>query len=732
MAVTALSQAVLAGMDPKTYRSLQDMQTGEALSQQSMDASPTSKWGAYGRLAQALAGSYLSNSASTDLAKTIAEGKKSAADLWLQKAAPAVPSGAPSLSAVPHASSTVQPGVQPDVAQASSSPFPNDTAAQLPASVPNAPPTPGTPAAAVADRSPGDPSWMQSAQAQITPPAQQPTQVADAGPVAAINAAIQPRGIRNANPLNIEDGDFAKSQPGYAGSDGRFAKFQTPEHGVAAANKLLDIYDTKHGANTVASIVNRWAPPSDGNNTMAYAADVAGKLGIDPNAPVPAAMRPQLIAAMAKHENGVAAPGTVGAPVRVAAAAPVVASDADPETTATAKPGEGLGVTELMKVLHHPYSSDAEKELASKLILQKLSPDEYASGPQGIYSKSTGDVKTPATPKQEWQVVGKDKFGQPVYGYPPSPQEYAARPKIAERPDPLDGVQGPQRLDALKQIDPARASQVQAVLEGRTPYPVGSRLNPQQQQLKEDVTQIDPNYTSGTYQARSNFQKSMAGTAPGTFGGQVRSAGTVAKHLGDADAALLTLERGRLGAGDTLPMLNGTKNWIRNQSGDQPYQDATGHYETARKGLSDEVETLLAGGHGAEGSKAYWLDRLDLNKHGPTEVRGALDEFRSLMNGRLSNVAQEKDRVFGDESGHTDPLTLFGPHERDIMQRIQNHTWGAKQDAASPEKAATAPATATPPAPALAKLIANPTPQMKQHFDDVFGAGAADRALGGK
>ena len=51
--------------------------------------------------------------------------------------------------------------------------------------------------------------------------------------------ASAPRGIRNNNPLNIEDGDFARSQPGYVGSDGRFAQFQTPQHGVAAADSLL-------------------------------------------------------------------------------------------------------------------------------------------------------------------------------------------------------------------------------------------------------------------------------------------------------------------------------------------------------------------------------------------------------------------------------------------------------------------------------------------------------------
>jgi hypothetical protein len=47
------------------------------------------------------------------------------------------------------------------------------------------------------------------------------------------------RGERNFNPGNIEDGDFARSLPGYAGSDGRFAKFESMDHGYNAIESLL-------------------------------------------------------------------------------------------------------------------------------------------------------------------------------------------------------------------------------------------------------------------------------------------------------------------------------------------------------------------------------------------------------------------------------------------------------------------------------------------------------------
>ena len=704
MAITPLSQAVLQGMDPNTYRPLGYMQTGNELFTQGSDSSPTSKWGAIGRLAQALSGSYLTNSSTSDLARTIAGGKKSATDQLM-----AAIEAQQRPAAIPSAPPVMMPSSPAPAAPPNATPQ-----ADAPAAVPGSPnaqvanrfpaemspvahaPVPGSPNDQVANRFPGGDPAIQSGTAQITPPAAPATQVASADPLAAIAAATAPRGIRNNNALNIEDGPFAKSQAGYAGSDGRFAKFQTPDHGVAAANTLLDSYEKNHGLNTVAGIVGRWAPAADGNNVSAYAADVAGKLGLDPNAPIPANMRPQLIAAMAAHENGQAAPGMSGAapgtPYQVAGpatAAPKAAAEDDAIPTG-AQPAQGTlptaqaaaaspgtpDVHRLMAVLQNPYSDDTSKALASKLILQQLTPDD----------------------KPAWGIVGKDKYNQPVYGYPPTREDYAAQPKSSAKIDPLDGLQGPQRMEALKQSDPARASQAQGVLDGRIPYPVGSRLNPLQQQLKEDVTQVDGNFTAAKWLARSNFEKSMAATTPSSFGGQVRSAGTVAKHLGDADSAISTLEKGPLGASNTLPILNSAKGFIRNQYGDKEYQDALGHYETARKGIADETATLLAGtGHGDQASREYWLDRLDLNKHSPTEVRGGLDEFRSLMNGRISNVVQEKDRVFENPAGTTDPLSVFGPKERDIMDKIQKHTWGAQQAAATSGSAASPAAPAGAP-----------------------------------
>lgn len=103
--------------------------------------------------------------------------------------------------------------------------------------------------------------------------------------IATVPAGGQPRNQRNRNPGNIEDGPFARSLPGYAGSDGRFAIFDNDENGANASVQLLKSYGTR-GLNTVAGIINRWAPPSDSNPTPAYVNFVSQQLGVGPNQPL--------------------------------------------------------------------------------------------------------------------------------------------------------------------------------------------------------------------------------------------------------------------------------------------------------------------------------------------------------------------------------------------------------------------------------------------------------------
>ncbi|SAP82839.1 hypothetical protein [Klebsiella grimontii] len=119
------------------------------------------------------------------------------------------------------------------------------------------------------------------------------------------SAADGPRGVRNNNPGNLE---ASSSNPwvGQTGSDGRFAKFETPEHGIRALGRNLISYQ-RQGIDTVGEIINRWAPPSDNNDTAAYIKAVCAQLGVTANQPLDASnpdTLQALCAAIIKHENG--------------------------------------------------------------------------------------------------------------------------------------------------------------------------------------------------------------------------------------------------------------------------------------------------------------------------------------------------------------------------------------------------------------------------------------------
>lgn len=124
--------------------------------------------------------------------------------------------------------------------------------------------------------------------------------------------------MRNNNPGNI---DFNLRNP-WQGQLGlevgvispRFARFDTPENGIRALAKLLINYRGKdgmagvggQGIDTVRETITRSAPGGE-NDTEAYIASVAKRLGVKPNdlidVRLPATLR-AIVIAIISHENG--------------------------------------------------------------------------------------------------------------------------------------------------------------------------------------------------------------------------------------------------------------------------------------------------------------------------------------------------------------------------------------------------------------------------------------------
>ena len=88
-----------------------------------------------------------------------------------------------------------------------------------------------------------------------------------------------PRPIRNNNPGNLEaEGGFSEKQPGYVGSDGRYAVFATKQDGWNAKINLLKT-DTYQNLSLIDAF-NRYAPPSENPN---YLSSLRAYTGFDLN-----------------------------------------------------------------------------------------------------------------------------------------------------------------------------------------------------------------------------------------------------------------------------------------------------------------------------------------------------------------------------------------------------------------------------------------------------------------
>lgn len=117
---------------------------------------------------------------------------------------------------------------------------------------------------------------------------------------------MEPRGIRNCNPGNIRVTKDKWKGLREEQTDKEFFQFKTMAWGYRAMIKTLQNYRKRHGCETIADFIRRWAPPSE-NDTMAYLRIVCEKMGVPtifvPDIESKAAMC-MLAAAMSFVENG--------------------------------------------------------------------------------------------------------------------------------------------------------------------------------------------------------------------------------------------------------------------------------------------------------------------------------------------------------------------------------------------------------------------------------------------
>lgn len=91
----------------------------------------------------------------------------------------------------------------------------------------------------------------------------------------------KPRGLRNNNPLNIENNPTS-AWLGQKGADKRFCIFENIKYGYRAACRIMLVYRNKYNLVSVRQIISRWAPENE-NHTEAYINRVCKMMDVEPS-----------------------------------------------------------------------------------------------------------------------------------------------------------------------------------------------------------------------------------------------------------------------------------------------------------------------------------------------------------------------------------------------------------------------------------------------------------------
>jgi hypothetical protein len=250
--------------------------------------------------------------------------------------------------------------------------------------------------------------------------------------------------------------------PGYKGSDGRFAVFDTLDNGMGAMDALLTSYG-RRGLKTVRDVVSRWAPASDNNNVEQYAHYVGNgnpDTAVDLSNPE---QRKALAQSMARYENGVPAggPGQPGAPGQ-----PPQRGGVPPEVAARAKALFNIG---------SPAAQAAAYQLLSKFV-GKQEPIKIGEGDTLIDPTTYKPVASGPGKTQDVRPGGAlVQNGKVVYQAPPAnagekiDEQVRQRAAIAEqrKMDPNDPVTQKFVLTGQMDIKPPKDATQQELVAAR-------------------------------------------------------------------------------------------------------------------------------------------------------------------------------------------------------------------------------------------------------------------------
>lgn len=473
-------------------------------------------------------------------------------------------------------------------------------------------------------------------------------------------------GVRNNNAGNLEASPWSQSQPGYTGSDGRFAQFDTPENGLNALNALLTNKYTK-GLTTPRQIIGSWAPASDGNNVDAYSKYVGSAAGLGPDDPLKPEHLPAVASAIARYES----PGALSSPGGKPQMASSAATPLDPNNQGALNTQQMYGPGALQNGGQVPPNAFGSGGVGDTLqgvgawLQAANNPGGAASllEQAGARRKQELAMQTQFMPKPMSMgtdpLTGKIKYGlfdprtntmTPMQGngQGSNPQQGQFASDGSDMTDALEAHRTG-KLDTpglVKAAGPMVATEAQALIDGKAnPANLGNR-NPMLRQGAVNLAHVlDPNFNENQIPARAKIVSSQLSSAQGTFGGTINNAQAVAGHAADYMDAARKLQELQIADGASSDV-NWVQNFLKSHSTDTRFKSLINGMKVDSDYLAGEGVKSATGGPGSMTDRLSLNSTMDPSKSLP-EKQQAVAKVLDAMHARLAGHVNQYNDAFG-------------------------------------------------------------------------------------
>jgi len=264
------------------------------------------------------------------------------------------------------------------------------------------------------------------------------------------------------------------------------------------------------------------------------------------------------------------------------------------------------------------------------------------------------------------QYTGKDKFSVVQTGE--TEDQYGGKRKVFQVFNSNDGTvkdvaaDSPEAARAQANVTApdltdGQKNRVQAIIEGREPYPAMSRAS-DAARIRAAVHEADPQFDAVNYNARLRARQSFTS---GKDRANLTSFNTTIGHLEELQKAADDLRN------SGFPAWN---KYIANPIAEQfdpKFQVALKRFQAARTAVSDELTRAFRGSGGNVHDIIQWENAIN-SSDAPEAIQSAVRTAANLLESRISSVGDSYNAAMGTTK---DPLSLLSPHAQEAFNNLK-------------------------------------------------------------